>query len=608
MDIDYVDLALRKADSYGTAKFTVDKTAPTDLKLVYAPHITERLHSDIMYRYYNEKVKVTVSGKDEIAGIDHIVYNCDTEQGVSKVNAKIVEEEIKNAKISKKGETFSATFTIPKDALGNTTQFNGNVDFDAVDRSGNTKTKKTGNRVVVDNIAPTMDVEFNQPVSTTNNVRYYDKNIEGTIRINEANFYVEDVTVTIEKDGRGINPNVSWSDESVDSHTGRFTLSEDGDYVVRVSYKDESGNSASEYVSEKLVKDTKTPTMEVSNIVPNTANKDEVYGFTITASDDNFDVSAFKPDLTYIAYDNGTFAEKRVDTTKAVAVKADNVYKVDIRNLEEDGIYTLRCKMTDKSGNSYSKFKLKDGKEYEEVQFSINRNGSTFYIDNNTTKLVDTYYVHDVEEAVVINEINADPIETYTVKVNGEEITPDRDYATSQTSKAGEWSKRTYKIGTDVFDKEAIYSVVVESTDKTGTDAYSDVKNMEVTFDVDRTAPVLTFRGVKQRGRYRTDEQTVVVNVTDDGGKVHDFKAEVLDKKGNPVKTDSGENQSLRFEMEGEELEKYLAENNNMVTFTIPRVLTPLSFAILRAASVSAVSPDWEITITRLSACVGLGR
>ena len=66
--------------------------------------------------------------------------------------------------------------------------------------------------------------------------------------------------------------------------------------------------------------------------------------------------------------------------------------------------------------------------EYENVTFSVNRNGSTFLIDNNTEKMLDKYYVYSVENPVVIKEINTDPIEKYVVKLNGTELEAGEDY------------------------------------------------------------------------------------------------------------------------------------------------------------------------------------
>lgn len=210
---------------------------------------------------------------------------------------------------------------------------------------------------------------------------------------------------------------------------------------------------------------------------------------------------------------------------------------------------------------------------YETVRFSINRNGSAYAVDEAVETLVEQYYVYGVTDDIQIEETNVDPIEAYTVKMNGESLTEGSDYTTTLTANEGEWCKRTYTIKKELFDAEGEYNVVVESTDKTNTTAYSDVKNLNVSFVVDQTPPVLTVSGLAENGRYQVQEQTVTVIPTDDGGKLESFQAVVLDADGNLSRDENGEDNSVRFDMSGEEFEEYLKENNGTVTFTIPEGL-----------------------------------
>lgn len=575
-DIDYKDLALRKAADYKEDFFTVDKTAPTNLNVSYSEGVAGQTLGNVPYHYYNQMITVTISGEDETAGIEHFVYSYRNASGVSKVNAELLEAAIERAKITQHGNKFTATFTIPKSVLQSNNQFNGTVEFTAYDFSTNQKDLKDGSRLVVDNIAPTGSVTFNDPVQEVNGISYYSGNIEATIVINEANFYAEDVQISVEKDGgAGTSVSANWTDNSADIHTGTFTLSDDGDYIVTVNYTDRSSNKMETYTSRQLTIDTQHPTIHVSNIKVNSANKDEKYEFTITATDtaDNLPVDEVKPLLKEVTRSEiGTYETKDVPLENITTEVNNQTYSIKVENLEEDGVYTLSCTAKDWANNEYNKFTLDDGQEYENVTFSVNRNGSTFLIDNNTEKMLDKYYVYSVENPVVIKEINTDPIEKYVVKLNGTELEAGEDYITENVNNEGEWNERTYTINKKLFEGEGEYSIVVKSTDKAETASYSDIKGLDVSWIVDQTAPVVAVSGLENSGRYKTESQTVTAIPTDDGGKLKSFKAVVADKSGTVKKNNELEGKVL-VDLSGEELDTYLGENDGKITFNIPEGL-----------------------------------
>lgn len=566
-DIEYADLAKRVSKDYDADLFTVDKTAPTNLTVTYSePKLWDKILESITFGFYNAQMEVTITADDITSGIYHFKYSYIKSEGVSDVNAELIDQAISDANITYAGKTATAKFNIPKLVLKNDNQFNGTVKFTAYDRSENNTDMADEERIVVDNIKPTSKITYNEPIQNANNISYYAGDINATIVINEANFYSKDVNVTVTKDGTNYPVTVQWKDDSVDVHTGTFTLTEDGDYIVTVKYADRSTNEMDTYESNRLTIDTKAPTVSVSNIKNNSANKDEKYGFTITANDVNIDMNSIKPVLTAVVRDeNGNYSTKTISLGDMRTVDAGKTYSFTVENLEDDAVYTLVCTLKDMSGNEYSKIGLADGKEYETVRFSVNRDGSTFAVNEASAKLLEQYYVYSVNEDVVIEEINVDPIENYTVKLNGVALGEGKDYTTTVTDNNGEWSKRTYVVKKSLFEKEGEYSIIVESIDKAETTAFSDVKSLKVAFVVDQTAPVLTISGLEEGGRYQIDEQTVTVIPTDDGGKLNSFKAILLDSDGKEIE--------VRFEISGDELIKYLEENDGKIIFTVPEGL-----------------------------------
>ena len=563
-DIAYKDLAENAAADYEADAFTVDKTAPENLTVSYSTSVLHQILESVSFGFYNAEMTVTITATDDTSPIHSFVYGYISSEGVSDVNAQLLEQALGEAYISYNGSQATASFSIPKMVVGDDNQFNGTVRFDAYDRSGNSTRLSDDHRIVVDNISPTAKITYNAPVQENNGISFYAGDINGTIEIDEANFYASDVVVTVTRDGESYPVDVTWSDKSVDIHTGTFVLTEDGDYIVSVSYRDRSGNTMNDYVSNELTLDTTVPVVDVSNVVMNSANKDEVYGFTITVNDINLDIASLKPVLTaVIRGEDGLYHTQQIDLGQAQIVTEGQTVTYTVENLPQDALYTLTCTVQDMSGNVMDQLLLEDGQSYGAVQFSVNRSGSTFGFGSDATaELVDQYYVYSVDEDLVIVEVNVDPIEDYAVTLNGRKLTEGTEFTTTQTSNDGEWSIRTYTIKKDLFTAEGEYSVIVSSTDKTETTAFSDVKNLTVAFVVDQTAPAITITGLANDGRYQTEEQTVTLVPTDEGGRLRSLKVVLM--------TADGKEHSVRFEMSGEELLKYLDEHDGAVTFTIP--------------------------------------
>ncbi len=603
-DIEYRDLAGNDAADYSSDYFTVDKTAPKNLAVAYSTNVFENVLESVTFGYYNAQMTVTLTAEDDTSGIYHFLYSYVKSEGVSDVNAELIDDAINSAAISYDGAKATAEFKIPKYVLANDNQFNGTVRFTAFDRAENKMDMSDTERIIVDNIKPTINVTYNDPVRKVNNISYYANTANVSVDINEANFFEQDVRITVTKNGRNYAiKDLVWNNASVDKHTGTFTLPDDGDYIVSVTYTDRSGNVMDSYQSNRITVDKTKPTVSVSNIKNNSANKDDVYTFTITANDTNIDFETFKPELkALVRNESGNYSVKSIPLGDVKTVEAGKTYSFTVQNLDEDAAYTLTSVVRDMSGNEYVNIKLDDGNEYGNIRFSINRNGSTFAANEFTSDLVEQYYVYSIDNDIVLEEINVDPIENYIVKLNGEALQEGKDYTTTITNQDGKWSKRTYVIHKSLFEAEGEYSIVVESTDKASSTAYSDVKNLKIAFVVDRTEPVLTVSGVEDGGRYQIDEQPVTVIPTDDGGRLYSFKAIVFDASGNPLKKD-GEDVSVRFDMAGEELLKYLDEHEGKIVFTIPEGLENQVQLICNDCAVKAdgTTNEYNYTYTKVT-------
>lgn len=569
--VDCTDLARRRASESVPQKtdvFTVDTTAPTGLGVSYSTSLLETVLESVTFGFYNAKMTVTLTAEDETAGVYRFAYSYIKSAGVSEVNAQLLNQAIESAEIqyADNGKTATASFEIPKMVLQNDNQFNGVVAFDADDRSENGTEKTDAHRVVVDNITPQVTVAYNEPVRRVDEVSYYAEDIQVTLTVDEANFYSQDVEVSVAKNGEKMPTEISWVDNNADVHIGTFPLTGDGDYIVNVRYKDRSENETEEYTSNQLTIDTQIPTIHVDGIANESANNAKIISFTITAEDVNFDAASFQPQLTAIVLKDGrTFDEITIlnEDTPVPTGEWEYSYTIDIPNQSgADGIYTLACQVTDMSGNAASEIIVTDsGSEpMETVMFSVNRYGSTFMLDANTSDLVNTFYVQDVFNDVVLVETNADPIQSYKVTMNGRELEDAQEYYVEKDEKQGNWKKYTYNIGNTLCADEGEYRVVVATKDKAMNNSYSDIKSAEINYVVDRTAPQVTIAGLQEGGRYQVDAQRVTLIPRDDGGRLRSVQVIVAE----------GDETYVPLELSGDALLDLLDSSSGKLTFDIP--------------------------------------
>ena len=445
------------------------------------------------------------------------------------------------------------------------------------DESVNYGSSQAPTSFTIDKTQPTISVVYDNNNSV--NGMYFNSERTATITVNEHNFDASRITYTstATEDGNAKTaPALSSWTTSGDVHTATISFADDADYAWDISYTDKAGNEANTIEHQTFCVDKTKPEVIINGVVNQSANaQDGNIGFTIQCTDTNFDI--FTPKLEVVDMSNGSYEVKEIEMTNVSDIHNGKIYKVD--NLESDGVYSVTCIAVDKAGNTYDTLKApdKDG-NLQDVKvnagdtlttFSVNRMGSTFLLGDYAEDRVEKGYVQDIEDSIDVIEINPDPVEAHDITINNTSI-DDGDVNISKEHEDGTWYKYTYSMDKKLFAEEGDYSVIVKSTDKAGTDAYSDVKGAKIDFTVDRTAPIVNISGVKNGGRYQKQTEEVTVIATDDGSGIGKIEAIVLEADGSPIKNSKGKDISVRFSMEGEILTEYLEKNDGKIKFTIP--------------------------------------
>lgn len=471
-DVEYTDKATNAAEDYATDYFTVDKTDPTNLKVDYSTSVLDTVLESVTFGFYNAKMTVTLTADDITSGVHNFKYSYLNAAGVSSVNAELIDQAVEAAdiKYSEDGLTATMTFEIPKMVLGNDNQFNGTVEFTAYDRADNETNQKDTKRIVVDNIAPTATVQYNTPVNEVNGISYYDGDINATVTITEANFYANDVQVMVVKDGGApyaVTP--SWTDNSVDTHTGTFTLTEDGDYIITINYRDKSTNQMQTYTSNQLTVDTdiQAPTYSINGVAKTEEGGAYKNDVTVAFSfeDQNFDTKTIRLERTRF----NSVEDVTDDFIRSSDTDQGGSGSFEIPSeVENDGIYVLTIGMTDKANHTTE----------SSLKFTINRYGSVYEYSDYLTSLLEKQYIkidgnnsEAITQDLVITEYNANQILTDSLNIlitrDGEAI--DTQYTSTPTvdgnAGIGEsgWYQYAYTIAKENFAEDGVYKITLTS-------------------------------------------------------------------------------------------------------------------------------------------------
>lgn len=210
-------------------------------------------------------------------------------------------------------------------------------------------------------------------------------------------------------------------------------------------------------------------------------------------------------------------------------------YTYTIPNINQDGIYQLSCLVSDMSGNATDNMVIEDSNQQATMQlnYSVNRNGSTYSLGEGTKKLINRFVKKAVD--VVVYE-TTDEISNIKITLfkNDETIILEegKDYTVNRVSDDGDWYKYEYTIYDTNFEDDGTYRISIYSEDKAGNIAENnlDVKDVEISFGVDKTLPNLIVTNLESETTYPVDKLSVLMRATDNM-KLQDISVELDGKE-----------------------------------------------------------------------------
>lgn len=276
--------------------------------------------------YYDSVVDVTFTAYDATSGVEEFVWEYNRKEGSSDTNLKTDKGSVE-AKQNGADGTYTAVIQLPSEVAE---QLNGSLKMRAIDKAGNESDVQddTGNLLVVDTVSPKETITYQLKNGGTQqkvgDTHYFSGDVEFTVDITEANFFVGDASIYVSKNnGEKTKQSVAWKDTGKqDEHEAKFTLSGDGDYVVSVEYTDPVGKAIPTYTSGKIVIDGTIPIVEFS-YNDYTAEKE--------------------PQTATIRITEHNFRKEDIDVTmSAVNIRGENVSTADLQDYLRTCVWTKK--------------------------------------------------------------------------------------------------------------------------------------------------------------------------------------------------------------------------------------------------------------------------
>lgn len=472
--------------------FSIDNTKP-EIKIAFDNEIPDAENTTMFKE--NRVATITVTERNfEAADFKADITN--TDGVIPELSAWQTTENTENPDQS----VSTATITFAEDS-------DYTLSVSGKDKAANQAETVKADDFTIDKTRPVITVTYDNNNAVNGN--YYAAARTATIQIEEHNFSENRVRITgtATDNGAGISfPQSSGFTGNGDVHTATITCGTDGLYNFNVEYTDMAGNIAETYTGEEYYVDLTEPEIEIVGVEDYSANNGDVIP-QIVMSDTNFDTNGVNIEL--VGANQGSVAPEGSYTNQG------NGETFTFQNFPKeqsyDDIYTINATLTDMAGNESN----------ATVTFSVNRFGSVYVFDQTLKDIEGTYIQNEID--VKLKEVNVDSLEHDKIKVvvdtNGTPRTLEEgiDYQVQESGGNGQWYQYDYTINKSLFAGDGRYIVTLYSEDIAGNvnENIDESKEAEISFGVDKTAPVVIPIDVESNAQYPVDTKAANVTVND---------------------------------------------------------------------------------------------
>lgn len=481
-----VDKAGNGSAGVAASDFIVDKTIP-------AVNISYNATTENGYYNMDRVATVTVTDQnfDENA-VDYVITTTGTQPTVGNWAHTAANGCDGNRHVM--GCMWSSQVVFNEDA-------NYTFTFNCKDKAYNISDPVPEEAFTIDKTVPVIRVSYDNQDALND---YYFKHARNaTITITEHNFSSSDINLMINSPDGEINvPNI-WRNGGTDVYVCEIPYDTDGDYSFDISYTDLAGNEAEAYSGDRFVIDLTAPELEIGGVSDRSANNG-VIAPVVTYSDKNYDAKEVNIQITGVNH-----GQVELEHTITANQDGQTVAFMDFSHIQEmDDLYTLDAVVIDKAGNITE----------ESILFSVNRFGSVYIFSEETQAVLDRFYTNQGPK-LTVTEINVDTLEhqeiSFSCDGNITVLDPNTDYTIQESGGELEWKEYVYEIAGSIFDAEGVYVVTIQSIDRAANDTTNRLREKNIEFTVDKTAPSVVIGGIEDGESYAETTRSLTIDAVD---------------------------------------------------------------------------------------------